>query len=111
MDIVGVIVSILICLWKIMALDIKLILLSLLMLQQPCKCTRNASLLTFTCQEDYIKVSVEASPTLNEFFVYKLLQALSQGSYENKCITVPSTGKLIRVHFVLLSWNYNHQIL
>ena len=40
------------------------------------------------------------SPTLNEFFVYKLLQALSQKSYENKCITVPSTGK-VHLLFVL----------
>ena len=32
------------------------------------------------------------SPTLDEYFIFKLLQALANSSYKNKCILVPSTG-------------------
>merc|ERR1712034_40721 len=53
------------------------------------------------------------SPTLNEFFIYKLLQALSQESYENKCITVPSIGKTERIsaESVDLIMNHSHEII
>ena len=36
------------------------------------------------------------SPTLDEFVVYKLLQALSGEKYYNKCIRIPSTGKYLQ---------------
>ena len=33
------------------------------------------------------------SPTLDEFIVYKLAQALAAPAYTDKCIRVPSTGE------------------
>ena len=33
------------------------------------------------------------SPTLDEFMVYKLAQALAAPAYTDKCIRVPSTGE------------------
>ena len=33
------------------------------------------------------------SPTLDEFIVYKLAQALAAPAYTEKCIRVPSTGQ------------------
>jgi len=37
------------------------------------------------------------SPTLDEFVVYKLLQALSGEKYYNKCIRIPSTGESSKI--------------
>ena len=50
-----------------MPLDMKLILSLLLMMHHLCQCLKNVSLLTFTCQEDTIKVPIESRITLNEF--------------------------------------------
>lgn len=48
------------------------------------------------------------SPTLDEFVVYKLLQALSGEKYYNKCIRIPSTGNFdtYRQHVINVM---NHQ--
>ena len=41
------------------------------------------------------------SPTLDEFVVYKLLQALSTDKYYNKCISIPSTGTLYTINVMI----------
>ena len=48
----------------------------------------------FYHNHDYDMLCSLESPTLEEYIVYKLLQALTDDSYHNKCIFVPSLGNI-----------------